>query len=788
MAADISSDFDLQPDPRILPMLGEINLAQWKCLAELIDNSIDAFLDIARAGTPASHPEIVVSIPSLDAPTAKVTIQDNGPGMAADKLERAVRAGWSGSDPMSNLGLFGMGFNIATARLGTVTTVWTTRAGDAEWIGLRIDFDAMRNQRHFRTPRLSRPKNDPTHHGTEVTIENLKIEQRQWFAKPANRSNLKRELSRAYSAMLRSGGIPISFRLHLNNQAITGRQHCIWGADGSVPRNVESNRYGTVGAYQTINVELPERPFCRRCWQWLPPGEGICATCQTSGDVVSRRRVIRGWLGLQRYLSKTEFGIDFLRHGRKIEIANRDLFFWQDGDALEPEYPIDDPRQRGRIVGEIHLDHCRVTYTKDRFDRNDPAWDEMVRLIRGEGPLRPDKASELGFGPNDTPLFKLFQVFRRSSPKPRVAGCYAKLLIVPDNDRAEEMGRRFHDGDAHYQSDGKWWELVEEADRQLLVGGGGGASPSAAPSPGPTDTLDGFGPPHTALPGSPSSSDPPSQLPAETPVASLSGQFRSDSTSMRWNVHAYEVEESHPSLAGTAKPWHLTKQSDGIDKFVVNVRHPVFASATMTPLDALLAELSWSMMDFQRGSQGTATFASALTELRLRYAGVHALDPVTLATESRQVLASIAGTLAQTISAQDAITLFADLPRADQEAILQRMASRSTGNPQTVIGQGRFLEYAPPHVVRDFVASHPELFFDGKCWDDAYGTLDYGVASATQEAQARVLKHYEALIADAVWIADQETADLSDMERARLLRAQLAIDLLSPTATEATTS
>ena len=115
-----------------------------------------------------------------------------------------------------------------------MTTVWTTRAGDAEWIGLRIDFDAMRNQRHFRTPRLTRPKNDPSYHGTEVTVESLKIEQRQWFSKPTNRSNLKRELSRAYSAMLRPGGVPINFRLHLNNQAVSGKQHCIWGADGGV--------------------------------------------------------------------------------------------------------------------------------------------------------------------------------------------------------------------------------------------------------------------------------------------------------------------------------------------------------------------------------------------------------------------------------------------------------------------------------------------------------------------------------------------------------------------------
>ena len=57
-----------------------------------------------------------------------LTVKDNGPGMSLDQLENAVKAGWTGNNPLSNLGLFGMGFNIATARLGLVTEVWTTRA------------------------------------------------------------------------------------------------------------------------------------------------------------------------------------------------------------------------------------------------------------------------------------------------------------------------------------------------------------------------------------------------------------------------------------------------------------------------------------------------------------------------------------------------------------------------------------------------------------------------------------------------------------------------------------
>ena len=132
-------ELDLTPDPRVLQMLGEIDLHQWRCLAELIDNSIDGFLHAAREGRPVEHPEVGVALPSTDSDAARVSIKDNGPGMSLETLENAVKAGWSGNDPLSSLGLFGMGFNIATARLGLVAEVWTSRAGDPEDVGVRID-------------------------------------------------------------------------------------------------------------------------------------------------------------------------------------------------------------------------------------------------------------------------------------------------------------------------------------------------------------------------------------------------------------------------------------------------------------------------------------------------------------------------------------------------------------------------------------------------------------------------------------------------------------------------
>lgn len=37
--------------PPVLPMLGEINIDQWRCVAELVDNAVDGFLKESRAGS-----------------------------------------------------------------------------------------------------------------------------------------------------------------------------------------------------------------------------------------------------------------------------------------------------------------------------------------------------------------------------------------------------------------------------------------------------------------------------------------------------------------------------------------------------------------------------------------------------------------------------------------------------------------------------------------------------------------------------------------------------------------
>ena len=780
-----AQDFDLTPHPRILPMLGEIVLHQWRCLSELIDNSVDAFIEGTRAGIDQPNPEISINVPTGRSHAARISVRDNGPGMDRETLEKAARAGWTSHDPINNLGLFGMGFNIATARLGRRTTVWTTRAGDAEWVGLQIDFERLTGQQHFVTPALSRPKQDAEQTGTEVLIENMKPEQLDWFAKGYNRSNVSKHLGRVYSSMIGPSKYPIGFRLLLNGNQVRPKLHCIWGGPSNEPRSVETSRHGTIDAFQSIDVRLGPRPFCKQCWNWLGAGQSSCPTCGTNETVVERERRVHGWLGIQRYLDRNDFGVDFIRNGRKIEVGNKDLFTWRDEDAgsEETEYPIDDPRDRGRIVGEIHLDHCRVPYTKDRFVREDAAWQEMVAIVRGEGPLRPEIAARIGAGENASPLFRLFQAFRRSNPHNRRAGGWSRILVVPENDLAQQMAKKFDSGEVEFQTDRKWWDLVHEAERSVLTGSGQGGDDDEVLG-GDDDTDEGSEGGGTDGGEGTGQDEPPEATPSpvRSPIPSLSRDYLDDLTSQHFAVHAYSVTEQDPVLQECGAPWAMKRTAAGPWEFFADTAHRIFRSVTLTPMDALLNEVAWQAADFERGQDNGRTFGAILSSLRSKYATSSDLDPRSLTSEARAQLVDIARSVVGELTESDSRSYFDDLSPTMQDVIRVAMASRGVAKPQEAIDDGRYLEYAPLGEIANFIESHPEFFFDGSYWDNPYEDLDYGSTTATDEARRRTMSHFSALLADVVWLAQMTPEDLTASGRERVMRASLATALLARTA------
>jgi Histidine kinase-, DNA gyrase B-, and HSP90-like ATPase len=464
-------ELDLTPDPRILEVLGEIPYQPWQCLGELVDNSFDELIsdpDRDSADPPAIHMTLPKATSS--AADAVIGVVDTGRGMSQVALEKALRAGYSGRVRFGSLGLFGMGFNIATARLGNRTEVRTTQAGDTHWVVTEIDFREMQRRESFHVPLRHAAKDDPALHGTEITVRELNPKMLDSLKRPTTVTAVRQKLGRVYSYLLRDRS-PIpevpdaalagrGIALYLNSKRIQPWLPCVWSASRKV-----SYRGAEIRAVQVVNHKLSEAYACMRCGHWQRHYDvDRCVECG-SEQLELRSRRVHGWLGVQRYLHESEFGIDFLRHGRKILTGEKALFTWENPDTGETlyEYPIEIPYSQGRLVGEIHLDHVPVLYQKTDFDRSSREWRDVVLHLRGEGPMRRNKARERGYSENESPLGALFRAFQENDPGLR-------CLIPGDgrhatHDLAREWGMRYHQGLPEYQIDEKWYKAAAAHDK-----------------------------------------------------------------------------------------------------------------------------------------------------------------------------------------------------------------------------------------------------------------------------------------------------------------------------------
>ncbi len=398
------------------------------------------------------------------------SVSDEGRGMSRETLERSLRAGFTSKAGFETLGLFGMGFNIATARLGNKTEVRTTQPGDQYWLAAEINLLEMQRRGSFYIPVRRVPKNDLAEHGTQVLVRDLNSEMLDTLRRPATISAIRKQLGRVYSYLLRSAtpipGLPDSvmggrgISLYLNGKRVEPWIPCVWSQS-----RIVSYRGAEISAVQVIEHELTDAYACRQCGNWQRLfNSGQCLFCDCD-DLERRQRKVWGWLGVQRYLDESDYGIDFIRNGRTIVSDDKGLFRWHDPDTGETsdEYPVNVPATQGRLVGEIHLDHVSVDYQKTDFKRETPEWRDAVIYLRGEGPMRELKARSRGFEENRSPLARLFKAFQENRPG-------LKYLIPGDGNhaifaKAREWGANFHKGLPEFQSDEMWYEAAAQHDQ-----------------------------------------------------------------------------------------------------------------------------------------------------------------------------------------------------------------------------------------------------------------------------------------------------------------------------------
>lgn len=456
---------NLTPDPKVLIALTHTHIQPLDALCELIDNAIDSFSSAKLQGVPIEMPVVRIDLPKasdIDNDKGLVRVSDNGPGLTVESAEKALRAGFSGNNPYDTLGLFGMGFNISTGKIGSVTKFFSVREDADKAIEVTIDLNKINETKNYQVEAF-RVDKGATAHGTIIEISN-------WWPKGnANRGFIKtlvsyggkkirEELGRRYATILNKKEIKII----VNEVECIPFEHCIW--DDS--RYVERKKHGKIPAVYRFDTVIHTQKKCTHCTATLESYQTQCPSCG-SHEIRTIEERVQGWVGIQRYDDLSEFGIDLIRNGRAIRISEKSAFFEyvDEFQKVYKDYPIDS--NFGRIVGEVHLNHVPVDFMKQDFQRSSPEWHRAITFLRGNSSLQP---LQDGADKNDSPVFKLFQGYRKVKTAGKVdmyMGTWDPVKEEPrriSRDVEKEFYERFKNHEPGYYDDAEWWKKVEEAD------------------------------------------------------------------------------------------------------------------------------------------------------------------------------------------------------------------------------------------------------------------------------------------------------------------------------------
>ncbi len=442
-----------------------------------MDNSIDAHLATIERADRQKAVWVSWSKQSVGEQERSIEVTDNADGMTLEQMRNAVRAGYSNNNPIDNLGLFGMGFNIATARLGERTEIWSTTESDESWHGIVIDFRELARGNTFQAPLLERKKEIGDEPGTKIVITALNSGIAASLYQ--QESDIRKTLENIYAPLLMENSID----LYVQGKILHAKKPCVWSADRFV-----LYRGMQVKAFYEIDKVLGSELFDLERNAYLSPNEqdeysGV-PNEELPDHLCYREKRLHGWIGVQRYFDTNDYGIDFVRNGRKILIKDKSLFTWENPVTGESslQYPVElGTTVGGRIVGQLHVDYLIPTYQKNDFDRYDSSWYETVSILRGSGPFLPRQRKNLGLDEiPDTPLGLLVDAYRRTESG-------TKNLAVPKH-LAKEYLREFNAGAVEYQSDGLWWKAAQEVDQEKQSGN----NPPNNEGDEPSDDIDGY--------------------------------------------------------------------------------------------------------------------------------------------------------------------------------------------------------------------------------------------------------------------------------------------------------
>lgn len=821
------------PDPKVLLALTHTPLKPLDALCELVDNGIDSFRAAAVQGHPVKHPLLEVTIPGgaeVRRGEGVVRLADNGAGLDREGLANALRAGYSDKNRYDSLGLFGMGFNIATGKLGRRTIVTTARSDDDFALRVVIDLPEVVRSRKFEAPVDSIEKPAGFDHGTTVDVSDWWppgdpnagfVADLATTAKP----HLRVQVGRRYASILRRNE-ECRVRISLNAEIVEGFEHCVWSA----ARFVERQGWGIVPARFDFDSVIFAQRRCVYDGAVLDDNSNTCVECGRSEFRTLEERM-KGWVGIQRFDDNNKFGIDLIRNGRAIRVAEKDAFFnFSDGLEAVKEYPTD--QQTGRIVGEVHLDHIPVDFQKQDFQRSSGEWQRAMQFLRG-GSLLPSGWPE--GSRNESPVSKLFQGYRKVRNIGRqdmYMGRYDEHLR-----KAARIGReverdyydRFLDRELGYYDDARWWELVEtagippvlaleecpdcgfqnvpddatcdgcgrilRAKECLSCGKQLAKSATVCPDCGASQIPEVIEPWRCMVCGDTNGVDDErcgrcdslrgEENPADIEVLRRTAELAPD---LSFDGRTFAMADGHRTepltavvrSAGTMKPvWDgdpvptIATRSAGLVDVLIDLGHPTFTQLGVHPEEAVAVEAAHYLYSIRADLAGRAAHSVQNIATRV-LADVWGEQLAAGPEKVRDAIHTLFAQIADRLEANpDAADFYDDLDQFELREVTDRLISGSAlGQLPELRANGGYLRFSPPSVIAKFFERKPDGWF-GTVWAEHLPDPEQVGPAAAENGRAQMVGVLARCIDDCAAYVRFSSDDSLILTRARASREYL---------------
>lgn len=823
--------FDFTPDPKVLIALSHTSMQPLDALCELIDNAIDSFSIAKLQGVEVTSPTIWIDLPKktdIERGIGILRIRDNGPGMTAEQAEKAIKAGYSGNNSYDSLGLFGMGFNISTSKLGCITTFLTARPGDEFFTQTVIDLEEINQTKSYQLEAVQIEKSPNFTQGTIIEIN-------KWWPE-GNPNNgfikkliaygvprIRQELGRRYATILRDKDV----RILVDKTPCEAFEHCVW----SSTRFVEKGGKQIPARFDIDHVVGTQR-HCGSCRTLIPDGINTCPSCNST-SIRSVEERIHGWVGIQRFDDPTRYGIDLIRNGRAIKPSEKAAFFEyvDEFKNVTKDYPIDSPY--GRIVGEIHLDFVPVDFLKQDFQRSSDEWQKAMHYLRGESSLQP---RQKGAENNTSYIFMLYQGYRKVRDYGKAdmyMGYWDEAESKPKRIAREieqEYYEKFLKKEPGYYDDAEWWKLVEEASRppikptaicpecqsqnlidaeecatcgKILIGKSCVnsecgleivKSATTCPHCGASQVPKVMTPWICELCGTNNKADAilcrtcgkekGTQNPLNEEnlkmisnkddalsIESMYIKLADGTESRKMTIETYRTKSPLiDPLTQKRFPLITFKSTDSIRIFI-DATHPM-NSACSVPIEEMVATETAAMIydiyrTLSRFPEHTISNISWQILNKYWMSRVE-VSMTTMKDSCEELLIKIKDKISEEISSEDSSILFEDLSKEQsRDFITNLLADRKD---ISIVGEikknGAFLRYVPDDFVLQVYDYSPDLFFNGKVWDLSYNVENPDLNSEIlKETYSRIYKEYRNSIETIVLFAQYVSQDPNTLRK-----------------------